>query len=162
MIQLTSLILVAMLAASAVPAGPARDEAAAGAAAATHRAITAPGEGEQGKPGPADDKAPPAQPPATPPAKLPAPKAPAKDKPADVSCKLLTEESPRGGQIDIQGDRFGQTPLVRIGERVARMISRTKTELSVQVHRDSDGGPVTVQVGKTRAVCGWLTIIGKD
>jgi hypothetical protein len=150
MTQLVSLVLIEMLASWGLPTGSVGSPVEGGVDGAV---IAAP-----------DDEQPPAAKPPAPAPKPPAqppPKAPAKKKDG-VACKLLTEEAPRGGQIDIQGVRFGQTPLVRIGERVARMISRTKNQLSVQVHRDSDGGPVTVQVGKTRAVCGWLTIIGKD
>ena len=34
--------------------------------------------------------------------------------------------------------------------------------IAVQIHRDSDGGEVTVRSGKQEASCGTLTIIGKN
>lgn len=94
--------------------------------------------------------------------------APRKNKPATASkaptltCKLLTLEAPRGGRLEVEGDGFGQSPLVRIGGRVTRMIDRTKTRLAVQIHADSNGGPVTVVANKQEVACGTLTIIGKD
>lgn len=85
------------------------------------------------------------------------------DKPkAGPSCKLVNEESPRGGRLDISGEGFGQAPVVRVGDKVARILERREDRISVQVAADSDGGKVTVQAGKRTAECGTLVIIGKD
>ena len=62
----------------------------------------------------------------------------------------------------MQGTAFGQTPIVRIGDKVTRILTRTADTISVQIPRDSDGGPITVEASGVRAPCGWLTIIGKD
>jgi len=93
------------------------------------------------------------------PAPKPAPKAPAAPAP---TCTLLTTEAPRGGLLEIEGAGFGKAPLVRIAGRVTRMIERTETKISVQIHPDSNGGAVTVHAGKLQAPCGTLTIIGKN
>ena len=79
-----------------------------------------------------------------------------------MTCTLLTTEAPRGGRLEVQGSGFGKAPLVRIGGRVTRMIERTETKIAVQIHADSDGGPVTVHAGKVKAECGTLTITGKN
>jgi hypothetical protein len=86
------------------------------------------------------------------------------EKPAApaLTCKLLTAEGPRGGRLEVEGEGFGKAPLVRIAGRVTRMIERTETRISVQIHRDSNGGAVSVKSGKLEAECGTLTIIGKD
>jgi len=89
----------------------------------------------------------------------PAPKAPA--APA-LTCTLITREAPRGGLLEVEGAGFGKAPLVRIAGRVTRMIERTETKISVQIHPDSNGGAVTVHAGKLQAACGTLTIIGKN
>jgi hypothetical protein len=60
----------------------------------------------------------------------------------------------------VRGERFGQ--IVRIAERVTRILTRTADTISVQIPRDSDGGPVTVEARGVRTPCGWLTIVGKD
>jgi hypothetical protein len=99
---------------------------------------------------------------------LPAEKAPkTADKPKApaapaLTCTLLTAEAPRGGRLEVEGAGFGKAPLVRIGGRVTRMIERTESKIAVQIHADSDGGPVTVHAGKVQATCGTLTIIGKN
>jgi len=94
---------------------------------------------------------------------LPPQKAAPEEKPkAAPTCTLLTTEAPRGGRLEVEGTDFGKAPLVRIANRVTRIIERTETTIAVQIHKDSDGGEVTVQVGKARIPCGTLTIIGKD
>jgi hypothetical protein len=89
----------------------------------------------------------------------PTPKVPA--APALI-CTLLTREAPRGGLLEVEGAGFGKAPLVRIAGRVTRMIERTETKISVQIHADSNGGAVTVHAGKLQAACGTLTITGKN
>lgn len=79
-----------------------------------------------------------------------------------LTCRLLTEEGPRGGRLEVEGENFGKAPLVRIAGRVTRMIERTETKIAVQIPRDSNGGLVSVKSGKLEAECGTLTIIGKD
>jgi hypothetical protein len=101
-------------------------------------------------------------PPKIPPGKAPAPDDPDAEDPNALRCKLKTKRAPRGGRIEVEGDNLGKTPLVKIGGRVARIIERRGREIAVQVHRDSDGGPVTVKSGKQQAQCGSLTIIGKN
>jgi hypothetical protein len=88
--------------------------------------------------------------------KASAPSAPA------LRCTLLTTEAPRGGRLEVEGQAFGQAPLVRIAGKVTRMIERTETRIAVQIPADSDGGMVTVTSNKHQANCGTLTIIGKD
>lgn len=100
-----------------------------------------------------------------PPAQKPAQKQPAAPKPPAapaLRCTLLTVEAPRGGLLEVEGAGFGKAPLVRIAGRVTRMIERTETKISVQIHADSDGGAVTVHAGKLQAACGTLTITGKN
>ncbi len=92
----------------------------------------------------------------------PAPKPPTKPPAAAATCKLESAESPRGGRLDVTGTGFGQSPVVRIAGKVARLLERQAEHLSVQVARDSDGGEVTVQTGGKTISCGTLTIIGKD
>jgi hypothetical protein len=98
------------------------------------------------------------------PPEKPAPVKPGPAKPAapPLTCTLLTVEAPRGGLLEVEGAGFGKAPLVRIAGRVTRMIERTETKISVQIHPDSDGGAVTVHAGKLEAACGTLTIIGKN
>jgi hypothetical protein len=92
------------------------------------------------------------------------PEAPAQKpaaKPA-LTCTLLTLEAPRGGRLEVEGENFGKAPLVHIAGRVTRIIERTGNRIAVQIHADSNGGPVTVKSGKNEATCGELTIIGKN
>jgi hypothetical protein len=98
------------------------------------------------------------------PPEKPAPPKPGPAKPAApaLTCTLLTIEAPRGGLLEVEGAGFGKAPLVRIAGRVTRMIERTETKISVQIHPDSNGGAVTVHAGKLEAACGTLTIIGKN
>ncbi len=111
--------------------------------------------------GKGDDKQPP---PVAPAPKKPAPekKAPAKKKGKVLTCKVKTVEAPRGGRLEVTGEHLGSTPLVRIAGRVTRIIERRGNMIAVQIHRDSDGGEVTVRSGKQEASCGTLTIIGKN
>jgi len=91
------------------------------------------------------------------------PEKPAAPKPkAGPTCTLRTTEAPRGGRLEVEGTGFGKSPLVRIADRVTRIIERTETTIAVQIHADSDGGEVTVQVGGQRVPCGTLTIVGKN
>jgi hypothetical protein len=102
--------------------------------------------------------------PAPAPAKPPAvtkPAAPAKP-PTDPVCKLVDAEVPRGGRLEVTGERFGQAPVVRIAGKVARMLERRDDRISVQVAADSNGGAVTLQNGDKTADCGTLVIIGKN
>jgi hypothetical protein len=99
-------------------------------------------------PDPPDPPEPPAPP--TPPAPIAAP------------CKLLTPEAPRGGRLEVEGDGFGKTPVVRIGGRVARTLERAPQRLAVQIATDSNGGPVTVTADGKTMQCGVLLIIGRD
>lgn len=117
----------------------------------------APADGEPTpKPGPK-----PEQKPAPEPEEKPEQK-PAPSKKPVPSCRLPSEEGPRGGRLVVEGEGFGRTPVVRIGDRVTRMLARQTNTLSVQIPADSDGGPVTVEADGVRAACGWLTIVGKD
>jgi hypothetical protein len=81
---------------------------------------------------------------------------------AGPTCTLRTTEAPRGGRLEVEGTGFGKSPLVRIADRVTRIIERTETTIAVQIHADSNGGEVTVQVGGQRIACGTLTIVGKN
>jgi hypothetical protein len=95
----------------------------------------------------------------------PAQKPGTKTKPSaqSVICSVRTPEAPRGGRLELEGQHFGQTPVVRIAGRVVpRIIERTETLISVQIPADSDGGPVTLSAGSQEASCGTLTIIGKN
>jgi hypothetical protein len=86
---------------------------------------------------------------------------PAKPK-AGPTCTLRTTEAPRGGRLEVEGTGFGKSPLVRIADRVTRIIERTETTIAVQIHADSNGGEVTIQIGGQRIACGTLTIVGKN
>jgi hypothetical protein len=88
--------------------------------------------------------------------------APTKKPAATITCSLVANEAPRGGQLDVHGDGFGATPVVRIGGKVTRILRRNATEIRVQIPRDSDGGAVTVHAGGAVGECGSLTIIGTD
>lgn len=83
-------------------------------------------------------------------------------EPAGPSCKLAEPEVPRGGRLDVTGERFGQAPVVRIAGKPARILERRENRISVQVAADSNGGAVTVQADGKTAECGTLVIIGKD
>ncbi len=83
------------------------------------------------------------------------------DKPA-FTCTLVTTEAPRGGQLDVHGDNFGATPVLRIGGKVTRILRRNTTDIRVQIPTDSNGGSVTVQSNGTTVECGTLTIIGTN
>jgi hypothetical protein len=98
-------------------------------------------------------------PPADAPPKQPVP-APVPPAAAAVPCKLLTPEAPRGGRLEVEGDGFGKTPVVRIDGRVARTLERTTQRIAVQIAADSKGGKVTVAAGGKDLQCGMLTIIG--
>lgn len=100
--------------------------------------------------------------PAKPAREEPAEPAPAPPEEAQASCRLLTEEAPRGGRVEVKADQVGQTPLVLIGGHVARILLRKQDLISAQIPRDSDGGMVTVKVDGRQAPCGTLTIIGKN
>lgn len=78
------------------------------------------------------------------------------------ACKVVTEEAPRGGQLEISGQHWGRTPIVRIGDTVTRMLRREKDLIAVQIPRDSNGGAVTIQVDGKKIPCGDLKIIGKN
>ena len=96
----------------------------------------------------------------------PAADKPVADKPApkkpELTCRLDEAEVPRGGRLDVSGEGFGQAPVLRIGKRIPRVLERRADRISVQVARDEDGGPVTVQADGQTATCGTLVIIGKN
>ena len=79
-----------------------------------------------------------------------------------LSCTLSVSEAPRGGKIDLRGNGFGNTPTVRIGGKVVKMLERGTSEVSVQVPADSNGGVVTIAAAGVTANCGKLEIIGKN
>jgi hypothetical protein len=79
-----------------------------------------------------------------------------------LSCRLRTPEAPRGGRLEVEGEGFGKTPVVRIDKRATRMIERTRNRIAVQISADSEGGPVTVTAAGQQAACGTLTIIGRN
>ncbi len=100
---------------------------------------------------------------AAPPAAKPPTDKPRKQTAIVPVCAVRTPEAPRGGRLELEGQHFGQTPVIRIGGRVVpRIIERTETRISVQIPADSDGGPVTLSAGTQEASCGTLTIIGKN
>jgi hypothetical protein len=99
---------------------------------------------------------------AAPPAQKPAPKPPKATAQALI-CALRTPEAPRGGRLELEGQNFGGSPVVRIdGKVITRIIERTATKIAVQIPADSDGGPVTLSSGTQEANCGTLEIIGKN
>lgn len=104
---------------------------------------------------PADAQKPPA----------PAPAAPAPQPEAaqvDPVCKLREAEQPRGGRLDVMGERFGSAPVVRIEGKPARILLRKQDRISVQIPADSNGGEITLLNDGKVASCGTLVIIGKN
>lgn len=81
---------------------------------------------------------------------------------AAPTCAIEEPEQPRGGRLDLIGSGFGQSPVVRIAGKPARMIERREDRLVVQVPVDSNGGAVTVQAQGQSQTCGSLVIIGKN
>lgn len=79
-----------------------------------------------------------------------------------VTCTLLTKEAPRGGRLEVQGNQFGKSPVVKIGSVVTRIIERPGDKIAVQIPPKSDGGAVIVRVDGKDIACGTLTIIGLD
>jgi hypothetical protein len=77
-------------------------------------------------------------------------------------CKLGEAEQPRGGKLDVLGERFGSAPVVRIAGKPARILIRKQDRISVQIPADSDGGPITLQDEGKSGSCGTLVIIGKN
>jgi hypothetical protein len=94
------------------------------------------------------------------PAPVPAPAPEAAE--VDPVCKLGEAEQPRGGRLDVLGDRFGSAPVVRIAGKPARILIRKQDRISVQVPADSDGGEITLLNDGKVASCGTLVIIGKN
>jgi hypothetical protein len=95
----------------------------------------------------------------------PAPAAPVPQPEAaqvDPVCKLGEAEQPRGGRLDVLGDRFGSAPVVRIAGKPARILIRKQDRISVQVPADSNGGEITLLNDGKVASCGTLVIIGKN
>lgn len=80
----------------------------------------------------------------------------------DPVCKLGEPEQPRGGKIDVFGDRFGSAPVVRIAGKPARILLRKQDHISVQIPADSNGGEITLLNDGKVASCGTLVIIGKN
>lgn len=103
----------------------------------------------------ADTQKPPAPAPAVPP---PQPEA----AQVDPVCKLGDAEQPRGGRLDVLGERFGSAPVVRIAGKPARILVRKQDRISVQVPADSNGGEITLLNDGKVASCGTLVIIGKN
>ena len=94
-----------------------------------------------------------------------APAAPAPQPEAaqvDPICKLGEPEQPRGGRLDVLGDRFGSAPVVRIEGKPARILLRKQDRISVQIPADSNGGEITLLNDGKVASCGTLVIIGKN
>lgn len=77
-------------------------------------------------------------------------------------CALQEDTVPRGGKLVVTGERFGNTPLVLIAGRPARILHRQQTLIAVQVHPDSDGGSVTLKTAGEQVLCGVLNIVGKN
>ena len=102
-----------------------------------------------------DVKKPPVAPPVAPP---PQPEA----AQVDPVCKLGDAEQPRGGRLDVLGDRFGSAPVVRIQGKPARILLRKQDRISVQIPADSNGGEITLLNDGKVASCGTLVIIGKN
>lgn len=90
------------------------------------------------------------------------PVAPAAKPEPPPLCTLGEAEQPRGGKLDVLGDRFGAAPVVRIAGKPARILIRKQDRISVQIPADSDGGLITLQDEGKSGDCGKLVIIGKD
>ena len=90
------------------------------------------------------------------------PVAPAPKPEPPPLCTLGEAEQPRGGKLDVLGERFGSAPVVRIAGKPARILIRKQDRISVQIPADSDGGLITLQDEKKSGDCGTLVIIGKD
>jgi hypothetical protein len=90
------------------------------------------------------------------------PAEPEKPKEQAVTCTLLTKEAPRGGRLEVEGQKLGKSPVVKIGGVVTRIIERPGDKIAVQIPRKSDGGEVIVVVDAKNIACGTLTIIGLD
>jgi hypothetical protein len=101
----------------------------------------------------------PSQPPVAAPA-APAPQPEAAQ--VDPVCKLGEAEQPRGGKLDVLGERFGSAPVVRIQGKPARILLRKQDRISVQIPADSNGGEITLLNDGKVASCGTLVIIGKN
>lgn len=84
------------------------------------------------------------------------------DASSEPSCSLYTTKGPRGGRLELRGEHLGRTPLVLIGGRVAPILQRRKTLIAAQIHRDSDGGRVSIKAAGVQVECGTLTIVGKN
>jgi|GEM_PF-3687832 hypothetical protein len=97
---------------------------------------------------------------AAPPTNAPAPQPEAAQ--VDPVCKLGEAEQPRGGRLDVHGDRFGSAPVVRIEGKPTRILLRKQDRISVQIPADSNGGEITLLNDGKVASCGTLVIIGKD
>lgn len=87
---------------------------------------------------------------------------PAAPAAAAVTCTLLTKEAPRGGRLEVEGEKLGKSPVVKIGGTVTRIIERPGDKIAVQIPKKSDGGAVVVLVDGKAVECGTLTIIGLD
>lgn len=90
------------------------------------------------------------------------PVAPAAKPEPPPLCTLGEAEQPRGGKLDVLGERFGAAPVVRIAGKPARILIRKQDRISVQIPADSDGGAITLQDEGKSGDCGTLVIIGKD
>lgn len=116
----------------------------------------------------ADNTAPPSAASASADAQKPPVAAPAAPPPqpeavqVDPVCKLGEAEQPRGGRLDVLGDRFGSAPVVRIEGKPARILLRKQDRISVQIPADSNGGEITLLNDGKVASCGTLVIIGKN
>ena len=124
-----------------------------------------PGDKEIGQPKPVEKNKTGAAPAPTPPKPAEgAGKAGEKPAPAAeaITCTLLTKEAPRGGRLEVEGQKLGKSPVVKIGGAVTRIIERPGDKIAVQIPKKSDGGAVIVLVDGKSVECGTLTIIGLD
>ncbi|MET0390973.1 MAG: hypothetical protein ABW321_33690 [Polyangiales bacterium] len=80
----------------------------------------------------------------------------------NVPCSLAEAEQPRGGRLEIVGQGFGTSPVVRIAGKPVRMIERRAERISIQIPTDSDGGAITLLNDGRASHCGELVIIGKN
>jgi len=103
-----------------------------------------------------------AQKPADPAPKTPAGSAKTAKVVEPVTCTLLTKEAPRGGRLEVEGEKLGKSPVVKIGGKVTRIIERPGDKIAVQIPPKSDGGAVVVRVNGDDIAWGTLTIIGLD